>query len=251
MVNFLQNGNCLFIFATLFLYTANAIISTKKPFLYFSQFSPPIPSLLVHKILITIPTNIPFRCNSAIFHLRFFLRTIILAFYSKNIFPTLTISPIQVASRDQGARSIVRTDTFLISFFFLKVWKVITAFTITDSLSLRLRTLMYSRCDKPSYPPFLISSTYCYYFQTLCATNTTTRTYIPPEKQLLKLIFIKFLAFLYTNHAPIHPHVQEQSPPSIEYRAPSKQEAIHSPYIVESGYGDNPKDPQKKTKTSE
>ena len=39
--------------------------------------------------------------------------------------------------------SLVRTNTVLISLFFLKVWTVITGLTITDSLSLRLRNMFY------------------------------------------------------------------------------------------------------------
>ena len=46
-------------------------------------------------------------------------------------------------TRDLG--SIMRTDTFLISSFFVKVWKMIAGFTIADSLSLRLRKLVYSK----------------------------------------------------------------------------------------------------------
>ena len=41
--------------------------------------------------------------------------------------------------------SLVRTDTVLISPFFLKVRTVITGLSITDFLSLRLRELVYYR----------------------------------------------------------------------------------------------------------
>ena len=72
MLNSLQNGKCSFIFTTLLVHTTNATISIKKLFLYFSQFSPPIPVLFVHKILLTIPTKISFLYTPAIFHLLFF-----------------------------------------------------------------------------------------------------------------------------------------------------------------------------------
>ena len=62
-----------------------------------------IPPLLFLKIILIIPTNTPFLYTSAIFHLP------PLAFNHPNnlqqdFFPTSAISPIQVASRDQGAR---------------------------------------------------------------------------------------------------------------------------------------------------
>ena len=42
-------------------------------------------------------------------------------------------------------RSLVRTNTVLISPFSLKGWKVVTGLTITDFLSLRLRNLVYNK----------------------------------------------------------------------------------------------------------
>ena len=62
-----------------------------------------IPPLLFLKIILIIPTNTPFLYTSAIFHLP------PLALNHPNnlqqdFFPASAISPIQVASRDQGAR---------------------------------------------------------------------------------------------------------------------------------------------------
>ena len=88
-----QVGKCSFIFTTLLVQTNNATIFTKKPFLYFSQFLPPIPPLFVQKTLRTISTNIPFFYASAIFH-RPFLRTTIQKFCTKYIFPISSIFPI-------------------------------------------------------------------------------------------------------------------------------------------------------------
>ena len=97
-----------------------------------------------------------------------FWRTTIPTMYIKNIFPSSTIFPIWAASSDQGAReSFEDWHTVLISPFFIKVWAVITGLTIADSSSLRLRKLLYWRCDKTSNPPSFIPSTYCRYFHTL------------------------------------------------------------------------------------
>ena len=115
----------------------------QKPFLYFSQFSPPIPPLLVHKIALTISTSNPFVCTSAIFHLPFFVQP------SQQSTPKIFSLPqpffqfmLRQGTRELG--SLVRTDTVLISPFFLELWTVITGLTITDSLSLILRKLVYS-----------------------------------------------------------------------------------------------------------
>ena len=64
------------------------------------NFYIPIPPLIFHKIILTIPTN-PLTLPSAI-PLRVF--TSLFLHITKNIFATLTISPIQSASRNQGAR---------------------------------------------------------------------------------------------------------------------------------------------------
>ena len=73
--------------------------------------------------------------------------------------------------------SLVRTDT-LFSPFLIKVWTVIAGLTTTDSLSPRLRKLVYcmqllmkmyacNRNGKLSNPPSLISLDYFHYFHTL------------------------------------------------------------------------------------
>ena len=50
---------------------STSTISNKNPFLYFSQFSPHY-STLVHKIILTVRTNMPFHYTSVIFHLPIF-----------------------------------------------------------------------------------------------------------------------------------------------------------------------------------
>ena len=102
MLNFLQNGKCSFIFTT-FLYIQPMLPSPAKSNSSNSvSFNVPITPLVVHKIILAIATNTPFLCTSAIFCLLLFV-------YNhpnnlqQNIFPTSTISPFQVVSRDQGA----------------------------------------------------------------------------------------------------------------------------------------------------
>ena len=70
----------------------------------------------------------------------------------KTISPTLTIQPIQAVLRAQWA-SLMWTDTFALfhcfrkALSFPKAWTGITALTITDSLSLRLRKLVQAFQD--------------------------------------------------------------------------------------------------------
>ena len=66
------------------------------------SFNVPITPLVVHKIILAIATNTPFLCTSAIFYLLLFVYNHPNNLH-QNIFPTSTISPFQVASRDQGA----------------------------------------------------------------------------------------------------------------------------------------------------
>ena len=124
-VEFPTNGKCSFIFTTLLVHATSTSISNKKPFLYLSQFSPPIPHLLVQKILLTIDTNIPFLYTSP-------------SFFSPSFFcvlPSQQSTP-KMFSLPQPKKSW-RTGTVLISLFFFKLWKVIKGLTITDSLLLR------------------------------------------------------------------------------------------------------------------
>ena len=118
---------------------------------------------------LTFPSSIPQQFSTSLF-----LHTPNPIIYTKNIFSTSVILPIYSASMHQGVvRGLVRSETILISSFFLKVWKVITGLTITDSLLLRLRKLVYCWCGKPLNPTSLIPSNYCHYFHILL---------IPPEE---------------------------------------------------------------------
>ena len=132
-MNYLQNGRCSFIITTLLMYSTTPRNSTKNPFLYFSQLSPP---LLFNKTILTIPSNIspPYICIQP----------------SQQSTPKIFSQPQPFSQfrLRQGTKelwSLVRNDTIFISPFFFKVWTVITGLTITNSLSLRLRKLVYCK----------------------------------------------------------------------------------------------------------
>ena len=102
--------------------------------------------LLVHKIIPTIPNNSPFLYTSAIFYL------LIFAYNQPSQQSIAKISslpqPLSQFSLHQGTRELgclFGTDIILTSHFFLKVWTVTTGLTITGSLSLRIRILVYCR----------------------------------------------------------------------------------------------------------
>ena len=105
----------------------------------------PIPPLLVHKIILTIPTNSPFKPR------QFFTFSFFTYNHSNNLhqkhFPHLSKAfiPFKLCQRTRKLGSLVKNDLILISPFFLKVWTMITGLTITDFLSLRLRKLVYCR----------------------------------------------------------------------------------------------------------
>ena len=110
------------------------------------NFHLPILLLLVHKIIPTIPNNSPFLYTSAIFYL------LIFAYNQPSQQSIAKISslpqPLSQFSLHQGTRElgcIFGTDIILTSQFFLKVWTVTTGLTITGSLSLRIRILVYCR----------------------------------------------------------------------------------------------------------
>ena len=97
----------------------------------------PIPPLFVRKIILTISTKAPFLYTSA----TFYLPTI----YTKNFSLLQSFSQCRLRQRTRELESRMRTNTVLISIFFIKVWKVITGLKTTDSLLLRLRKLVYCR----------------------------------------------------------------------------------------------------------
>ena len=98
-------------------------------------------------------------------------------------------SHFQAASKTRELDSLVRIDTVLISPFFFKVQIVITGRTVIDSLSFRLRKLVFWdsnlwwRCLQSEWQS--IQSTFSYTLNLLLllphSTNTITRTHIPLE----------------------------------------------------------------------
>ena len=131
MLNSLQNGRSSFIFTTLLVDTTTPSISTKKtvPLLqtiFTFLFNP---YLFAKSSLLS-----PLRLHFSIFQQLFTSQK------SRPKFVSLS-QPFSQRSLRQGTRglgSLVRTNTVLISLFFLKVWTVITGLTTTGSLTLRL-----------------------------------------------------------------------------------------------------------------
>ena len=95
-----------------------------------------IPSLLFNKTILTIPSNIspPYICVQP----------------SQQSTPKIFSQPqlfsqFRLRQETKELWSLARNDTILISPFFLKAWTVMTGLTITNSLSLRLRKLVYCK----------------------------------------------------------------------------------------------------------
>ena len=98
------------------------------------NFQLSIPPLFLNKIILTIPTKTLLLYTSAVFCLPNFASHI---FYLPQSFSQFRLRP--------EPKDLVKNDTVLISPFFLKVETLITGLKITDSLSLRLRKLVYYR----------------------------------------------------------------------------------------------------------
>ena len=135
ILNFLQYGMYFFIFTTLLVHATNAF---SQPYLRMQPTlqSPPkirsstsFNSHLPIPPLLTIPTNNSFLYTSAISHLPLFSYNHLNNLHQK-YFPTSTMEPGSLVRRLVGTS--VRTDTVLISPFYLKVWTVITGLTITE-----------------------------------------------------------------------------------------------------------------------
>ena len=119
-------------------------VTSKKPFFYFSKFSPLYST-------INFLQNRPFNPHKQFLSLyQQFFTPYFCVLPSQQSTPKM-FSPPQPFSQfrlRQGIRelgTLVRTGTVLNSPFLLKVWTVVTGLRITDSLSLRLRKLVYWR----------------------------------------------------------------------------------------------------------
>ena len=165
--------------------------STKNSFLYFSQFPLflPISPLFVDKIILAIPTNTPFYYSTTVFHFPAFYIQSSQKSTPKTFSLPQALVQFRLSQRTRELGSLVRTDTVLISPFFLKAWKTITGLTIADSLSLRLKkwyiesSSLWWRCLQSEWQ--IIQSTFSHTLNPLSLlpypTNTITRTLIPKE----------------------------------------------------------------------
>ena len=151
-------------------------ISTKNQFLYFSQFSHPYS---------TLPCSQNHHYNTHYHSLSLFLSNFSpFSFYvqpsQKSIPKLLSLpQPLSQFGLHQGTRelgSLVTTDTVLIFPFFLRLWTGITGFTIfliAQAQKMCVLKVVVSDKDasnrngKPFSHPFLIPSSYCYYFHTI------------------------------------------------------------------------------------
>ena len=83
-----------------------------------------ITPLLVHKVILTIPTNNPFLYTLA-FLTSLFLSVIVPTICTKNVSLPQPFSQFRLREGNRELGSLVRIDTVLLSSFFLKVWSVI------------------------------------------------------------------------------------------------------------------------------
>ena len=132
------------------------------------NFHFPISPLLVRKIILTISTNTPFLYNSNEYNslfTYFFLRKTIATIYTKNIFRTSNILPIQAASKHQEVREYCEDWHCLISPFFLKVWTVIAGLTqnhwFFTAQTQKIDTLQVWQTIQPTFS----NTPYFHYFQ--------------------------------------------------------------------------------------
>ena len=180
-------------------------------FLYFSQFSPPFPTILVHKIILTIPTNTQFLYTSVILHLLIFPYNLLNNHHQK-YFPTSAIEPFQAASRDQGARKSCED------------WNCVNLPLLPQSMESDNRAydhwLLIAQAQKIGVLQLVVSD------EDACngngkpynsptpippnpfsllpyPTNTIARTHISLETSCNPL---SYLTFLYTIHVPLHPY---------------------------------------------
>ena len=132
MLNSVQNGRSSLIFTTLLVHATTPTFSTKNQFLNSANFQLPISPLLVPKTILTTPTNTLFLYTY--FCIQPSLQSSLKLFLLPQPFTQYTLTQ---GTNEQG--SLVRTDTVLISVFFLEVWTGKVWLIITDFLSLRLR----------------------------------------------------------------------------------------------------------------
>ena len=128
MLNSFQNGRFFRIFTTLLVHTATPTISTKNSFLNLRQFSPPYSTL-------TLQQNNPYNPSYSLCRSNFPPPCFCVQ-PSQLSTPKIFFLPHPFSQFSYGV---------LIFSFFPKVWTVVSGFTITDFLLLRIRKLIYCR----------------------------------------------------------------------------------------------------------
>ena len=129
VLNSMQNSKCSFIIITLLVHNTTSLISTENPFFYFSQFLPPYSTL-------TCSQNHSY--NSHYHSLSLYFSNFSPPYFCVQSSPKMLSLPqplchFRLREGTRELRSLFRTDTVLISPFFLKVWTVITGLTTADS----------------------------------------------------------------------------------------------------------------------
>ena len=200
------------------------------------NFHLPIPPLLVHKIILTIPNNTPYICLIN-FAPPYFCVQLSQQSAQKIFLYFQPICQFRLRQETRKLGSLVRTDSILVSHLLpqcmvsdnrahcLSVWSVITGLTITDSLSLRLRKLVY--CRQQSLIKMLAIRMANHPIHVLSYPQRIAQQHTSPGNQLHSLMLIPNLS---------------------QFRIPSNQEVTQSPCTLELGHSNNFKDPYTKTK---
>ena len=119
MLDSLQNGRYSFIFTTLLVHTTTPTISTKNPFLSFSQFLPPCSTLPCSQDHPYILTNIHVLSTSLILQLLIVTYNLRNPIYTKSISLLQPLSQFSLRAGTRKLGSLVETDTVLVSIFLL------------------------------------------------------------------------------------------------------------------------------------
>ena len=140
MLNSLQNGRCSFIFPNP-TYAYNHRYNLHQTFVPLPQtlFTFLFHSYLFAKSSLQSSLRLPTSITKQLFISHQSTPNVL----SLPQFPYQQFSQCRLRQGTRELESLVRTNTVLISLFFLKLRTVITGFKTTDSLSLRLRKFFY------------------------------------------------------------------------------------------------------------
>ena len=164
------------------MHTTTSTTSTKNTFFYFSQLSLPYFTLTYSRNHLYNPHQHSLLLYLSSFSPPYFLRATIPTIYTKNIFPTSSIWPIQAAPRDQGARESCE-DWHCFNLSLLPQskdsdnrahnhWFLIAQAQKSGVLQVVFADqYAFNWNGKPFSPPSLIPSIYNYYFDTLLISS--------------------------------------------------------------------------------